>query len=516
MRKLLAAAVSFAMCVSFLPPKVNVAAELISAAAISDEAAPAISSQASPEAYAAKTTTKTAAKTTSKTTAKTTAKTTSKTTGKSTSKTTAKTTVKTTTKKPVSTTVKSTAPKTTVTTTAKITTTAEAPYMLGDIDNDKKITGSDATWILREYTLISSGTDGELTKIQKNACDVDSDGRITGSDATLTLSYYTYQGSGGVLEFEDFMKYGPIDIGSVTTTAVTTQSTTATTTTTSTSTEATTTTTTVTETSSTTTTVTDDPYKVKEIKLSHYEVTLDVGGGDMALVTMYPETALDKSEKWWSSDTSIATVNYEGWIVGIAPGECTVTVQSVDNPDVTAEIKVTVIDNKVTEIKLDKYEVVIPVGKGDMPLVTMLPESAPDKSERWWSSDESVATVNSEGWIVGIAPGECTVTVRSINNPDVTAEIKVTVTDEGLVKEIVLNKYEVELTVGKGDMPLVTMLPSDAEDKSEIWWSSDASIATVNYEGWIVGTGIGECTVTVQSAANPKIKAEIKVIVKAE
>ena len=272
----------------------------------------------------------------------------------------------------------------------------------------------------------------------------------------------------------------------------------------------------MTETSSTTTTVTDDPYKVKEIKLSHYEVTLDVGGGDMALVTMYPETALDKSEKWWSSDTSIATVNYEGWIVGIAPGECTVTVQSVDNPDVTAEIKVTVIDNKVTEIKLDKYEVVIPVGKGDMPLVTMLPESAPDKSERWWSSDESVATVNSEGWIVGIAPGECTVTVRSINNPDVTAEIKVTVTDEGLVKEIVLNKYEVELTVGKGDMPLVTMLPSDAEDKSEIWWSSDASIATVNYEGWIVGTGIGECTVTVQSAANPKIKAEIKVIVKAE
>ena len=311
-------------------------------------------------------------------------------------------------------------------------------------------------------------------------------------------------------------------LSSTTTTATTTISDTTTTTTSDTTTTATTTsdsttttTTSITTTSTTSaTTTTTNPDTVQEIKLSHYEVTIFVGGGDMALVTMYPETAPDKSEKWWSSDTSVATVNYEGWITGISAGECTVTVQSVNNPDVTAEIKVTVIENKVTEIKLDKYEVRIAVGKGDMPLVTMYPETAPDKSERWWSSDNSIATVNEEGWIVGVAVGECTVTVRSVNNPDVTAEIKVIVTDEGLVKEIVLDRYEVELTVGKGDMTLVTMLPADAEDKSEIWWSSDASVATVNYEGWIVGTGVGECIVTVQSAANPTIKAEIKVIVK--
>ena len=501
--------------------------------------------------------------------------------------------------------------------------------MLGDIDNDKKITGSDATMILREYTLISSKKEGELTKLQKDACDVDRDGKITGSDATLTLMYYTYQGSGGVLDFEAYLKYGSIDIQQGTTTAITTSTTTTMTTTTASDTETTTTTTTTsnpdtvqeiklshyevtifvgggdmalvtmypetapdksekwwssdtsvatvnyegwitgisagectvtvqsvnnpdvtaeikvkvlssttttatttisdttttsdsttttttstTTTSTTSVTTTTNPDTVQEIKLSHYEVTIFVGGGDMALVTMYPETAPDKSEKWWSSDTSVATVNYEGWITGISAGECTVTVQSVNNPDVTAEIKVTVIENKVTEIKLDKYEVVIPVGKGDMPLVTMYPETAPDKSERWWSSDYSIATVNEEGWIVGVAVGECTVTVRSINNPDVTAEIKVIVTDEGLVKEIVLDRYEVELIVGMGDMPLVTMLPADAEDKSEIWWSSDASVATVNYEGWIVGTGVGECIVTVQSAANPTIKAEVKVIVK--
>lgn len=230
------------------------------------------------------------------------------------------------------------------------------------------------------------------------------------------------------------------------------------------------------------------------------------------MVTMLPETAPDKSEKWWSSDPDIATVDHEGWIVGIAPGECTVTVQSVNNPDVTAEIKVTVIDNKVSEIKLDKYEVTIGINEGDMPYVTMFPAYAADKSEKWWSSDPKIATVNYEGWIVGVAPGECTVTVQSVNNPDVTAEVKVTVIDNR-VNEIKLDKYEVTIKVGKGDMPLVTMLPANAPNKSEIWRSSDTGIATVNYEGWILGITPGECTVTVQSAANPDIKAEIKVVV---
>ncbi len=514
--KFLAIAVCFAMYVSFIPAAdIAAAAERVSFLNESVSDNTEVSDESETITTTKKTTTKKSTTTTKKTTTKKSTTTTKKTTTKKSTTTTKKTTTKksTTTKK---TTTSTTNPKTTVTTTVK-TTATEAPYMIGDIDNDKKITGSDATRILREYTLISSGLEGELTQIQKDACDVDGDGKITGSDATLTLAYYTYQGSGGVLDFEDYMKYGPIDIQTTTTAPPTTQSTTTTTTTALDT--GTTTGETSTETGTGTTTTTtappySDPDTVQEIKLSHYEVTIFVGGGDMALVTMYPETAPDKSEKWWSSDTSVATVNYEGWITGISAGECTVTVQSVNNPDVTAEIKVTVIENKVTEIKLDKYEVRIAVGKGDMPLVTMYPETAPDKSERWWSSDNSIATVNEEGWIVGVAVGECTVTVRSVNNPDVTAEIKVIVTDEGLVKEIVLDRYEVELTVGKGDMTLVTMLPADAEDKSEIWWSSDASVATVNYEGWIVGTGVGECIVTVQSAANPTIKAEIKVIVK--
>ena len=57
------------------------------------------------------------------------------------------------------------------------------------------------------------------------------------------------------------------------------------------------------------------------------------------------------------------------------------------------------------------------------------------------------------------------------------------------------------------------MLPSDAQNKDEIWVSSDESIATVDKYGWIRGISVGKCTVTVISANNPDVNAKISVTV---
>ena len=82
------------------------------------------------------------------------------------------------------------------------------------------------------------------------------------------------------------------------------------------------------------------------------------------------------------------------------------------------------------------------------------------------------------------------------------------------VESITLDKYEVKIKIGESDMPWVTMLPEDAEDKTEIWKSSDIKVATVNEYGKITGVGEGECTVTVTSADNKKATAKVKVTVK--
>ena len=83
---------------------------------------------------------------------------------------------------------------------------------------------------------------------------------------------------------------------------------------------------------------------------------------------------------------------------------------------------------EITKIDLTYYEVTLEEGKSSMPIVTMSPATAPDKSEIWTSSDEKVATVSGIGNITAVSEGECTVKVQSAVCPEVYAEVKVTVT----------------------------------------------------------------------------------------
>lgn len=81
---------------------------------------------------------------------------------------------------------------------------------------------------------------------------------------------------------------------------------------------------------------------VEKIILSKYSLTLMEGSNDMPIVTMHPKTATDKGEKWSSDNTDVATVNGIGRITAVGVGSCVVTVHSTDNPNVFAEVKVTV------------------------------------------------------------------------------------------------------------------------------------------------------------------------------
>ncbi len=81
----------------------------------------------------------------------------------------------------------------------------------------------------------------------------------------------------------------------------------------------------------------------------------------------------------------------------------------------------------VTGISLTTYDVTLYVGQKTMPYVTMYPQNATDKGEIWQSSDTSVATVDYLGNIKGIGEGVCTVTVRSTDNPTVSAIVNVKV-----------------------------------------------------------------------------------------
>lgn len=458
-------------------------------------------------------------------------------------------------------------------------------YIPGDVNGDSLIEASDASKILAEYSIISTGGKETFTENQKKAADVDNNSRIDSVDASLILSYYSYTSTGGTLDILSYLNQHNHQPPATTTTATVTTDTTSNTATTTVQTNTVTTnpitstnstvSTTISEIISTTTTkittptvsttdsgttetvtttVSVNPNKVSDIHIDQSEVFIGLGYGALAAnVTMFPESALDKSEIWTSSDESIATVDSEGWVIGKKEGDCKITVKSADNPTVSAEITVHIVEpSTVSAIRLNRNEMSIQKGKEEYAaFVTMFPSSASNKEEKWYSSNEEIATVNNEGWLVAKKAGTCAITVQSVDNPSVLAVVLVTVYDNEPpvtttattntsntttsnttnsntttsnttttspittttinVSEIKLSKYEMTIPVGKEDISIVTMLPYDATNKDETWISSDEKIAAVNKYGWVKGVSVGECIVTVYSVSNPEVKAEIAV-----
>ncbi len=76
----------------------------------------------------------------------------------------------------------------------------------GDLNDDGKIDATDATLVLVNYSLLSTGEKMQLTESQQKAADVNGDGKIDASDATMILQYYSYLSTGGKDSFADFLK----------------------------------------------------------------------------------------------------------------------------------------------------------------------------------------------------------------------------------------------------------------------------------------------------------------------
>lgn len=81
----------------------------------------------------------------------------------------------------------------------------------------------------------------------------------------------------------------------------------------------------------------------------------------------------------------------------------------------------------VESMTLSTNTLTLQVGQSQMPIVTMSPSDATDQSEVWSSSEEGIATVDSQGRITGVSPGQCVVTVTSASNPSVSERVDVTV-----------------------------------------------------------------------------------------
>lgn len=183
-----------------------------------------------------------------------------------------------------------------------------------------------------------------------------------------------------------------------------------------------------------------------EVTLNKTELSLLIGAKETLNATITPEGASDKSVTWESSDTNVATVSANGEVTALTKGTATITVTMVDGKK-TASCVVTV-TLPPTEITLNKTNLLLLIGVKETLQVTITPESAPDKSVTWESSDTDVATVSENGEVTALTKGAATITITLVDGKK-TASCVVTVVDETTARcQVVNNATPVTSTVG--------------------------------------------------------------------
>ena len=128
-----------------------------------------------------------------------------------------------------------------------------------------------------------------------------------------------------------------------------------------------------------------------------------------------PEDASNISFDFASSDEEVATVDKDGKVKVLKAGECDITTTLLqDGEKVTEKTTHLKAFYEVESITLDSNEGKLTVGKSHTIKATVAPEEvAAETTIEWSSSNEKVATVDSNGKVTAVSSGNATITATA-------------------------------------------------------------------------------------------------------
>lgn len=200
-----------------------------------------------------------------------------------------------------------------------------------------------------------------------------------------------------------------------------------------------------------------------------------------------------------SSNENVATVNQNGVVLGVSPGEVEITATSSETnsyASVSSTLKITVINGynpQSPNLQFSTVNGITTIQAGEQLNTTYSRDG--NGLVTYASSDNSIATINDRGVITGIGEGKVTLTATVAADGNYTAQsksVEVTVT----LKDPQLT-FAAENGVGQiyvGDQ-LKTVVKT-LSDASISYSSSDNLVASVDNKGVITGEHEGTATIT--------------------
>lgn len=257
---------------------------------------------------------------------------------------------------------------------------------------------------------------------------------------------------------------------------------------------------------------------VKEVKLTGIkmeEKALIHKGDTKALTVEYTpaDTTDDKTVAWSSSDSTVASVDNNGIVTAVKPGSAVITAK-VGNYQATCAVTV---DAPLKEIVPEKAIIDMVKKQTANIAYSVVPADTTDsKDVTYTSSDETVATVNSDGKVTAKKAGQATVTITGANGIKATVTVNVR---EIPVNEVVLSAQDEIIEAGAKKAITATLKPENNTDDNQgvTWTTSDEKIAKVivdnedSHKATIEGVAAGSAVITATAANGTKAECTVKV-----
>ena len=234
------------------------------------------------------------------------------------------------------------------------------------------------------------------------------------------------------------------------------------------------------------------------IKISDSRLSLEEGEEATLTASVFPSDATQSTLTWRSDKPEVATVDQDGNVRAVKAGVAVITVSVSETVFETCTVTVV---SRVTGISFDVDELEILPGESHQLKVTVLPENASVPDVNWSSDNAKVAKVSDTGLVTGLSAGEATIhAVTKDGGKMATCLVKVGTPVSG----ISLSKSSASMYVGDSPLALTAAItPSNASDKSVVWSSSDASVASVTagsgLDATVTPVAAGTATITVST-----------------
>lgn len=238
---------------------------------------------------------------------------------------------------------------------------------------------------------------------------------------------------------------------------------------------------------------------VESINMNLSSLSLKIGQSSMLTVSIQPNNATNKKIIWKSTDEQVATVDSSGKVVAVGEGDCIIYATSVDgDKSAFSTVHVQKSSIPIVSVSFSNSQYTMHVGEKFTLIPQIKPTNATSQKLTWKSSNEKIATVDSNGIVHAKSVGIVEMMATTENNKKAKTRI---VVKEAPLKNIYMESIDfnfslTQLELGNSYQLAPSYQPKNVTNSNILYKSSMENVISISKDGKMVAKNPGFSVIT--------------------